>query len=64
MIGEDRIMRILDCRMRNVCLKVRDMGHKAQNNQQENTGARIQNTEVRRQTADDREQKKALRIKM
>jgi hypothetical protein len=30
----------------------------------ENTGARIQNKEVRRQTRDDREQKKALRMKM
>jgi hypothetical protein len=48
MKGEDKIMRISDCplrqsgsaasRMRNVCLKVRGMGHEAQNNQQENTG--------------------------
>jgi len=28
MKGEDKIMRISDCRMRNVCLKVRGMGHK------------------------------------
>ena len=53
MIGEDRIMRISDCRMRNVCLKVRGMGT---NNEirNENTGARIQKLEDRQQMTENR----------